>query len=449
MTPDAGAEGGGALLARHRAVMASWLSLYYDEPIEIVSGDRRRVIDAEGRSYLDFFAGILTNMLGYNVPEVRQAIQAQLDTGIMHTSTLYLIAHQVELAEKIARLSEIPDARVFFTNSGSEANEAALLLATSARRSNQVLALRNSYHGRSFASMAITGNRGWSASSLTPVNVSYVLSGQALRGLLAGRSPAEVVRLCAADLREVIETTTAGDVACMIAEPIQGVGGFTQPPDGFFRALKEVLDDFGILFVSDEVQTGWGRTGDHFWGIQAHGVVPDAMTFAKGLGNGLAIGGVVATASLMDAVSASSISTFGGNPMATAAANAVLDYVLDRDLQNNARIVGTRLADGLRKLAAAHDEVLEVRGRGLMIGVEIGQPESAEPDAVLARDLLEATKVRGLLIGRGGLYANVLRISPPLTLTEEEADEGLAILADALDDATAKRASASIGVGRR
>ena len=420
------------LVDRQRAVLPSWLALYYDEPIEIVQGSGRRVTDADGRQYLDFFAGILTNMLGYDVPEVRAALTEQIDRGVLHSSTLYLIRSQVELAERIAELSGIPDAKVFFTNSGTEANEAALLLAPQTRRSSQVLALRNSYHGRSFAAMGITGIRGWSASALSPFTVHYVHSGYRYRSPFRNLSDPDFIRACADDLRDVIETSTAGDVACMIAEPIQGVGGFAVPPDGFFAAMKEVLDSYGILFISDEVQTGWGRTGEHFWGIGAHGVTPDAMTFAKGLGNGMAIGGVVARAGLMDCLGANSISTFGGNPLATAAAKATVDYLIDHDLQANAHKVGTRLLAGLRNLAVRFPAVGDVRGKGLMAAVELVVPGGQEPDLALTAAMMEQTKQRGLLVGKGGLRGNVLRIAPPLTLTEDECDEGLAIIADAL-----------------
>nr|WP_042180809.1 aspartate aminotransferase family protein [Kibdelosporangium sp. MJ126-NF4]CEL14602.1 putative aminotransferase [Kibdelosporangium sp. MJ126-NF4]CTQ96769.1 putative aminotransferase [Kibdelosporangium sp. MJ126-NF4] len=420
------------LLQRHRAVLPNWLSLYYAEPIEIVSGQGRRVVDSQGKEYLDFFAGILTNAIGYDIAEISDAVRAQLDSGVLHTSTLYLIRKQVELAEKIAELSGIPDAKVFFTNSGTEANEAALLLATQYRSSNQVLALRNSYHGRTFAAMGITGNRGWSASSLSPVKVSYVHGGHRLRGPFADYSDADYIAACVEDLREVIEVTTSGDVACMIAEPIQGVGGFTVPPDGLFGAMKAVLDEYGILFVSDEVQTGWGRTGEHFWGIQAHDVVPDAMTFAKGLGNGLAIGGVVARGDLMDCLTANSISTFGGNPISTAGAKAALDYLLDKDLQANAAKLGSMLINGLRDVSAEHPVVADVRGKGLMVGIELVGPDGRSPSPAAASRLLEETKARGLLVGKGGLRNNVIRLAPPLTLTEEEAEEGLAILTESI-----------------
>ncbi|MGH3734362.1 MAG: aspartate aminotransferase family protein [Micromonosporaceae bacterium] len=420
------------LLARHRAVMPSWLALYYEQPIEIVSGSGRRIRDAAGNEYLDFFAGILTNGVGYDIAEISDAIRSQIDTGILHTSTLYLLRRQVELAEKIARLSGIRDAKVFFTNSGTEANEAALMLATQLRRSNQVLALRNSYHGRGFGTVAITGNRGWSASSLSPVQVSYVHGGYRYRGPFRDLPDPEYIAACADDLRNIIETTTAGDVACMIAEPIQGVGGFNVPPPGLFAAFKRILDEYGILFVSDEVQTGWGRTGDHFWGIGAHGVTPDAMTFAKGLGNGVAIGGVVARAELMDCLSANSISTFGGNPLATAAASATLDYLLDHNLQAHAATLGAALLTRLREIAAQHEIVGDVRGAGLMVGVELVQPGGTVPSAAAAARILEETRARGLLVGKGGLYGNVLRLAPPMSVTAEETAEALDILAETI-----------------
>jgi 4-aminobutyrate aminotransferase len=420
------------LLARHKAVLPSWLALYYDEPIEIVRGQGRRVTDAEGVEYLDFFAGILTNAVGYDIAEISDAVRGQLDGGIVHTSTLYLIRQQVELAEKIARLSGIPDAKVFFTNSGTEANETAMMLATQFRRSNQVLALRNSYHGRGFGTIAVTGNRGWSASSLSPVNVSYVHGGNRNRGPFKDFSDADYIRACVADLREVLSTATAGDVACMIAEPIQGVGGFTTPPDGLFKAFKEVLDETGILLISDEVQTGWGRTGEHFWGIEAHDVVPDLMTFAKGLGNGFAIGGVIARGDVMDSLTANSISTFGGNPISTAAANATLDYVLEHDLQANALKLGNKLMNGLRHVGDENPVIGDVRGKGLMIGIELVEPGGDEPSARAAVRMMAETRKRGLLIGKGGLNGNVLRLAPPMTLTEPEADEALEILAESI-----------------
>jgi 4-aminobutyrate aminotransferase len=421
------------LLARHRAVLPAWMPLYYgDQPLEIVSGSGRRVTDVDGRSYLDFFGGVLTTMVGYDIPEITEAVERQLRTGVVHTSTLYLIRQQIELAEKIARVSGIPDARVFFTNSGTEANEAALLMATNIRRSNQILAIKNSYHGRTFATMAITGHRSWSSSSLSPLNVSWLASGDRLRGRMAGLAPDQVLDAAVDDLHEVLATVTAGDVAALIAEPIQGVGGFVAGPDGVLGAYQKVLSEHGILLIADEVQTGWGRTGEHFWGYQAHGVEPDLITFAKGIGNGFALGGVVGRADVMNAVPAISFSTFGGNPVSTAAGNAVLDYVLDHDLQENARVVGTILLDGLRSALGKFPIVAEVRGRGLMIGVEFVRPSTTEPHPAATVHVFDECRRGGLLVGKGGLYNNVLRMGPPLTLTEAEAREGIDILVEAI-----------------
>jgi 4-aminobutyrate aminotransferase len=421
------------LLARHRAVIPTWVGLYYDQPIEIVSGKGCRLTDSRGRGYLDFFAGILTNMLGYDVAEVREAVERQMATGVAHTSTLYLIRSQVELAEKIARLSNIENAKVFFTNSGSEANETALLAALAARKANQVLAMRGSYHGRSFGTVAITGNAAWKASSNDPFGTHYLHGTDRHLPPYHILSDAEYIATCVEDLRELL---TGGihpqDVAALIAEPIQGVGGFTMAPDGLFARYKEVLDEHGILLISDEVQTGWGRTGAHFWGIQAHGVTPDMMTFAKGLGNGFAIGGVVGRADVLDGIRGNGISTFGGNPIATTAANATLDYVLSHDLQKNAAVTGAIIIEGLTEAAQALDIVGEVRGRGLMFAVDLVDPRALKPSPALAGQVLEATRERGLLIGKGGLTGATLRMAPPLTISEAEAREGLGLLVDAL-----------------
>ena len=422
-----------SLIDRHRAVMPSWVALYYDEPIALERGDGRDVWDSEGRHYLDFFGGILTTMTAHALPEVVEAVREQAGK-IMHSSTLYLIEPAVELAEKMVELAPMEDAKVFFATSGTEANEAALLLATTYRRSNQILALRNSYHGRSFTAVSVTGIRGWSASSLSPVQVSYVHNGYRYRSPFGHLSDPDFITACADDLRNIIETTTAGDVACMIAEPIQGVGGFLTPPDGFFAPMKAILDEYEIPFISDEVQTGWGRTGDHFWGIQAHDVTPDIITFAKGIGNGLSIGGVIARADIMDSVNANSISTFGGNPLSTAGALANLKYALDHDLQTNSKKVGEHLIGGLRDLQERFPMIGDVRGKGLMIGIELVKPGTERiPNLEATAGLMEETRSRGLLIGKGGVYGSVVRMAPPMTVTLEEADQALAIMGEACE----------------
>ena len=421
------------LLARTRASLPSWLAIYYDEPIEIERGDGRHVWDGDGNRYLDFFGGILTTMTAHALPEVTEAVSAQAGK-IIHSSTLYLNRPMVELAEQIATVSDIPDAKVFLTPSGTEANDAALLLASSLRRSNQILAMRNSYHGRSFSTIAITGNRSWSPTTLSPFQTYYVHGGQQYRSPFSGLSDGEYIAACVADLKDVLDQA-GGDVAALIAEPIQGVGGFTSGPDGLLGAFAEVLRERGILWISDEVQTGWGRTGEHFWGWQASGATPDLVTFAKGIGNGLSMGGVIAPASIMDSLGANHISTFGGSPLTSAGALANLRYLLDHKLQDNAAAQGPVLFDGLR--AAASPIVGDIRGKGLMIGVELVRPGTGtpgDPAPELASAVLEACKRRGLLVGKGGLHGNVLRIAPPLTLTRDEAEEGLAALVAALEE---------------
>ncbi len=420
------------LYSRHRGVMPDWLALYYDDPIEITHGEGRHVWDSSGRRYLDFFGGILTTMTAHALPEVTKAVAEQAGR-LLHSSTLYLNRPMVDLAERIARVSGIPNARVFFTASGTEANDTALLLATAYRRSNTVLAMRNSYHGRSFGAVGITGNRGWSPTSLSPVQTLYVHGAVRTRGPFAHLDDRAFIDACVADLKDVLGHTRTP--AALIAEPVQGVGGFTSPPDGLYAAFREVLAAQGVLWIADEVQTGWGRTGDHFWGWQAHARSgpPDIVTFAKGIGNGMSVGGVVARAEIMNCLDANSISTFGGTQITMAAGLANLAYLLEHDLQGNARRVGGLLVERLRAATAGLPGVREVRGRGLMIGIELVKPGTDEADPQAAAAVLEATRRDGLLIGKGGGHdSSALRIAPPLSLTVAEAEEGAAILESAL-----------------
>ncbi|WP_369031344.1 MULTISPECIES: aspartate aminotransferase family protein [Streptomyces] len=420
------------LYGRHKAVLPDWLALYYEDPIEITHGEGRYVWDSAGKQYLDFFGGILTTMTAHALPEITKAVSEQAGR-IIHSSTLYLNRPMVELAERIAQLSGIPDARVFFTTSGTEANDTALLLATSYRRSNQILAMRNSYHGRSFSTVGITGNKGWSPTSLSPLQTLYVHGGVRSRGPYADLSDDEFIAACVADLEDLLGHVRPP--AALIAEPIQGVGGFTSPPDGLYAAFREVLAARGILWIADEVQTGWGRTGEHFWGWQAHAEngPPDIVTFAKGIGNGMSIGGVVARAEIMNCLDSNSISTFGGTQITMAAGLANLTYLLEHDLQGNARRVGGLLIERLRGVAAQLPGVREVRGRGLMIGVELVKPGTDTADPETAAAVLEAARAEGLLLGKGGGHnTSALRIAPPLSLTVAEAEEGAAILERAL-----------------
>jgi 4-aminobutyrate aminotransferase len=296
--------------------------------------------------------------------------------------------------------------------------------------------MRNSYHGRSFSTIGITGNSSWSPTSLSPLQTLYVHGSVRTSGPFAHLGDRAFIDACVADLEDML-AQVGGPVAALIAEPVQGVGGFTHGPDGLFAAFKrQVLDRLGILWISDEVQTGWGRTGDHFWGWEAHGQSgpPDLLTFAKGLGNGLSIGGVVARAEVMDCLGANSISTFGGSPVTTAGALANLRYLLEHDLQGNARRMGRILRQRLDVTARQLPMVREIRGKGLMIGVELVD-QDGQPSALAAATVLERARELGLLIGKGGPQGSTLRIAPPLTLTEDEAVEGAELLREALRQA--------------
>jgi len=417
------------LKERHKAALPEWIALYYERPMELVRGEGFKVWDSEGNEYLDFFGGIVTTISGHAVPEVVEAISEQAGK-ILHSSTLYLIENQVRLAEKLIELAPISgEKKVFFTVSGTEANEAALLFATVYRGSSEVIALRSSYHGRSFATMGITGQSAWKATARAPLEIRYAPNPYQLRcAFCEGRCNLK----CADDLRAVIETETTGYVAAYIAEPIQGVGGFIEAPPGYFERVKEILDETGVLFICDEVQTAFGRTGSHFWGIEAFDAEPDMVTMAKGLGNGLSIGAVMGRAEIIDSLSPKQhVSTFGGNHLSTAGALANLNYVLEHDLQKNADEVGGYLKDRLIEMSGNHPVVGEVRGRGLMLGIELVGPEG-EPNPRAALGFMQACRERGVLVGKGGINANAVRISPPMTITREAAGEAADVFEEAL-----------------
>ena len=421
------------LFERYQAVLPSFVHPLYDEPISIDRGEGSYVHTVDGDRYLDWFGGVLTTMIGHSHPRVVAAVQAQA-AKTMHTSTLYLSEPMIELAELIAELSGIPDARVCFTTSGTEANDTALLLATSYRKSNQILAMRNSYHGRSFTAQAITSHRSWSSTSISGLDVNFVQGGYRLRSPFRELDDDAYTRAATDDLIQVLDMMTSGDVAALIAEPIQGVGGFAVPPKGFFGSMHKVLSESGILFISDEVQTGWGRTGEHFWGYQAHDIVPDMLTFAKGVGNGITLAGCVARAEIMDTIDVLSFSTFGGNPLSAAGGLATIGAVLDEGMQANALEMGKRLVDRIGPACEGADWIAELRGAGLMQAVETVQPGSIQPDSARAGALLEAARRRGLLLGKGGLYGNVLRIAPMLNVTAEEIDEGADAIVAAIEE---------------
>ncbi len=421
------------LAARFHRVMPPFLAPYYAEPISIDHGSGGYVFDLEGNRYLDFFGGVLTTMIGHDHPAVTAAVQKQA-AKVLHTSTLYLSEPMIEFAEMVVEASGIPDARVYFTPSGSEANDAALLFATSYRKSSQILAIRNSYHGRVFSTQAVTSHSSWRSTALSGLQVQFVQGGYRLRSPFRDLDDDAFTEACVDDLVQLLDMTSAGDVAAMIAEPIQGVGGFAAPPDGMFGRFGKELSNRGILFISDEVQTGWGRTGEHFWGYQAHDIVPDMLTFAKGVGNGITLAGVVARADIMDTINVLNFSTFGGNPLSAAAGIATLRTVQQDDLQGNAKQMGERFAAAMQPVADATPWIAEMRGRGLMWAFEVCEPGGVEPDKARTGEFHEACKRHGLLVGKGGLYGNVIRLSPMLNVTAAELDEGIAALTAAITD---------------
>lgn len=418
---------------RYKAIMAPYLNPLYTSPVSIDRGQGSYVWDIEDNQYLDFFGGVLTTMIGHNNPAVTEAIQSQA-AKVLHTSTLYLSEPMIEFAEEIGAASGIPDARVFFTTSGSEANDTALMLATSFRNSNEILAMRHSYHGRTFATQAVTSQSTWLSSRISGLSVNYVQGPYRLRSPFENMTDEEFTKACVLDLQQILDTATTGNVACLIFEPIQGVGGFAIPPDGFFGEMNKVLSNYGTLLISDEVQTGWGRTGDHFWGYEAHGIIPDMLTFAKGVGNGATLAGVIARAEIMENITALNFSTFGGNPLSCAAGLATFKELINQNMLQNASEMGSRLMQGLQPTV---DKApwLKIRGRGLMVALEAVRTEhdnTFEPYPQRASELLEACKQNGLLVGKGGAFGNVIRITPMLNVTPDEIDEGINILNEAI-----------------
>lgn len=429
--PDDAAE----LTRRHWESLFPSVGLFYDEPIELRQGERQYVYDGAGRQYLDFFGGIATVSSGHSIPEINEPIKAQLDRMI-HSSTLFLIRSQIELAERLRAMTPPRLNKALFTNSGTEANEAAFLITTLARNSNELIALRHAYHGRSFATTNASQTP-WRSSTLSPLHVHYVGNPYCYRCPWEKTYPS-CDMLCARDVEAVIRTTTNGQPAAFVAEPIQGVGGFLTPPPEYFIRVKEILDRYGIPFISDEVQTAWGRTGVADWGFQAYHVEPDVIVFAKGLANGIPIGGVLATDELAGSIRSLSLSTFGGNPIATTAALANLNYITTHLLRENALRVGSYLMERLYELMETHHVIGDVRGMGLMIAVELVRDRATKepaPDTLLR--VQNEAKLRGLIIGRGGLHANVIRICPPLIVSERDADDAIRILDEAFAAATA------------
>jgi alanine-glyoxylate transaminase / (R)-3-amino-2-methylpropionate-pyruvate transaminase len=415
------------LALRRRHVNPAVFTLYKD-PVMIVEGKMQYLFDETGRRYLDLFAGIVTVSCGHCHPKVVRRVQEQTET-LQHTTTIYLHPNLPLLAQKLA--SKMPEGLdvTYFVNSGSEANDLAITMARLYTGNLDVIALRNAYHGGSPSSLGMTSHHSWKYPLPGQVAVHHALCPDpAFSG--SGGTAEEVARRSAADIRELIRYSTPGAIAAFIAEPIQGVGGVTRGAPNYFREAYAIAREYGALCIADEVQTGFGRTGEHYWGFQNYGVTPDIVTMAKGIGNGVPLAAVTTRREIAEALTRRiHFNTFGGNPVSMAAGLAVLEVIDEEGLQENARRVGGRFLRGLRRLQERHPLVGDVRGMGLMLGVELVTDRSTRtPATAETLEVLEAAREMGVLLGKGGLDGNVLRIKPPLCITAEDVDFALDVL---------------------
>jgi alanine-glyoxylate transaminase / (R)-3-amino-2-methylpropionate-pyruvate transaminase len=418
--------------AKHREFLFGTFN-YYEEPVVMSEGKGVRLKDLDGKDYLDFFGGILTISVGHCNNAVNDAVIAQI-RRLGHVSTVYPTLPIVQLAEKLVGLAPGKLAKCFFTTSGTEADETAVMMAQVATGNQELIALRHGYSGRSLLAQSLTAHAPWRAVPTQVAAIKHAPSPYCYRCPLHLEYPKCGVA-CAKDIEELIKTTTTGRIAGMLAEPIQGVGGFITPPREYFEIAAAIVRKYGGVFISDEVQTGFGRTGK-MWGIEQYGVEPDVMTMAKGVANGMPLGVTMCTTAIADSLKSLTLSTFGGNPISATAANATIEFIESQHLAENAAAKGAVLRAGLEELQRMHPRMIgDVRGMGLMQALELVVDETAKdrtpnPKAVLR--LFEETKKRGLLLGKGGLYGNVIRVSPPLVIREEEIDEGLQILGESL-----------------
>ncbi len=400
---------------------------YFAEPLVISHAKNQFVWDADGKQYLDFFGGIVTISVGHCNDRVDTAVREQ-SAKLQHVSTVLVNEPQVALAKTIAGIAPGNLQKSFFTNSGTEANETAILAARCYTGSSEVIALRYSYHGRSALGMAMSGLSTWRLGGGAPPGFVFAHNAYCYRCPFGLTYPGCDVR-CARDLEELIRTTTSGSIAAFIAEPIQGVAGYITPPKEYFPIVEEIVRRHGGLFIADEVQTGWGRTGDKWFGIEQWGVQPDILTSAKGLGNGAPIGLTIARPEIADSVKGLTLSTFGGNPVATTAARAVIEFIEEENLRANAAETGAYLRSRLEELQAKYSLIGDVRGMGLMQAMElVRNRETKEPASRETLAVMEAVRERGVLVGKGGLAGNVLRCTPPLNIGKSDVDHFVRVL---------------------
>jgi len=424
----------GEIIQMRKEYIFNCVTSYYKDPMVIDHAKNQWVWDSEGRRYLDFFGGIVTVGVGHCNERVTAKIKEQLER-VQHTSTLFTTEALVALAERMAQVAPGQLKKCYFTNSGTEANEVAVLTARMYTGNYEVLALRHGYSGHSQLTKSMTGMHTWRKAGVIPYGIIHVPGPYCYR-CPYGLAYPECELHCATDVEEAIKTSTSGAVAGMLAETIQGLGGVVVPPPGYFKIIANIVRNYGGLFIADEVQAGFGRTGKKWFGIEHWEVEPDIMTCAKSMANGFPIGCTIARPEIADAYKGLTISTFGGNPVACAAAKATIDLIEEERLMDNAYEVGTHFRAGLDALKDKYAAIGDVRGMGLMQGFELVKDrKTKEPAPELANEVLERTRANGLLIGKGGLYANVIRMSPPMNISKADADQALAILDKSLGEA--------------
>lgn len=412
---------------KHKEFLFPAVATYYQEPIALVKGEGEYVWDDAGNRYLDCFGGVLTVSVGHANPRINEAVTEQNKT-IQHTSALYANPNQSNLAEKLAEITPGRLKKSFFTSTGTEADDTAILSAKLATGRHEIVVLRHSYSGRSATALSSVGHSTWKPIASQVAGVVHAAAPYCYRCPFKLEYPS-CEMACAKDVEELIQTTTTGEIAAFMAEPILGVGGFIVPPPEYFGVVYDIARKHGGLCIADEVQTGWGRTGDKWFGIEHWGVEPDIITSAKGMGNGIPIGWTIATPEVADKFPGLTFATFGGNPVSTAAALAVIKMIEDDDLRTNCRVVGDYLREKLEGLKEKYSLIGDVRGMGLMQGIELVKDRKTKepaPDAVLK--VFEETRRQGVLIGKGGLYGNVIRTGMMLNSTKDSVDELIAAL---------------------
>src|SRR2546423_2176557 len=412
---------------KHKEFLFPAVAMYYQEPLALVRGEGEYVWDDAGNKSLDCFGGVLTVSVGHANPKVTEAIMEQVKT-IQHTSTLYANKPQSDLAERLVQITPGRLAKSFFTNSGTEADDTAIHAAKIATGRHEIVVLRHSYSGRSATALTAVGHSTWRPLPAQIPGIVHARAPYCYRCPFKLTYP-ECGLACAEDIEELIMTTTTGEIAAFMAEPILGVGGFIVPPAGYFERAAEITRKHGGLFIADEVQTAWGRTGDKWFGIEHWNVEPDIITSAKGLGNGVPIGITVATEEVADKYPGLTFSTFGGNPVSCAAALAVINYIEDEDLKTNATEVGGYFRQRLEELKEKYTVIGDVRGMGLMQALELVKDrETKEPDPQSVLRVFEETKRRGVLIAKGGLYGNVIRTGVMMNAAKDTIGELIAAL---------------------